>query len=91
MGSPSRGTVDNLHLMSILDIILSGDHQLYLPEGSLQWVLVLSAVVADGGVQVGVVVVQHVSEEGVVVGCLWGWLEVVLALLANLLLHHGNS
>ena len=53
--------------------------------------LVLGAVVADGGVQVEEVVIQHVGEESVVVGCLWSWLEVVLALLANLLIHHGNS
>ena len=71
MGPPGRGTMDSLHLMSILDVVPSGDHQLYLPEGGLQWMLVLCTVVADGGVQVGVVVVQHVSEEGVVVGCLW--------------------
>ena len=70
MGSPGKGTVDSLHLMSILDVVPSGDHQLYLLEGSLQWVLVLGAVVADGGVQVGVVVVQHVGEESVVVGYL---------------------
>ena len=91
MGSPGRGTVDSLHLMSIDDIIPCGDHQLYLPEGSLQWVLVLGAVVADGGVQVGEVVVQHVGEESVVVGCLWSWLKVVLALLANLLVLHGGN
>ena len=53
MGPSSSGSVDSLHLMSILDVVPSGDHQLYLPEGSLQWMLVLCTVVADGGVQVG--------------------------------------
>ena len=53
--------------------------------------MVLCTVVADGGVQVGVVVILHVSEEGVVVGRLWGWLEVVLALPAYLLIHHRDS
>ena len=53
--------------------------------------LVLYTVVANGGVQVGVVVIQHMGEEGVVVGRLWGWLEVVLALLAYLLIHHRDS
>jgi len=48
-------------------------------------------MIADGGMQIGVVVIQHMGEEGVVVGRLRGWLEVVLALLAYLLIHHRNS
>ena len=91
MGPPGSGSVDSLHLMSILDVVPGGDHQLYLLEGGLQWMLVLCTVVADGGVQVRVVVVQHVSEEGVVVGRLWGLLEVVLARPAHLLIHHRDD
>ena len=53
MGPPGRGTMDSLHLMSILDVVPSGDHQLYLLEGGLQWMLLLYTVIADGGVQVG--------------------------------------
>jgi len=91
MGPPGSGTVDSLHLMSILNVIPSSDNQLYLPKGCLQRMLVLCTMIADGGVQIGVVVIQHMSEEGVVVGRLRGWLEVVLALLAYLLIHHRDS
>ena len=53
--------------------------------------LVLCTMIADGGVQIGVVVIQHMSKEAVVVGHLRGWLEVVFALLAYLLIHHRDS
>ena len=33
MGPPGSGTVDSLHLMSILNVIPSSDNQLYLPKG----------------------------------------------------------
>ena len=91
MGPSSSGMMDSLHLMSILYVILGGDNQLYLPKGCLQSMLVLCTMIVDGGVQIRVVVIQHMSKEGVVVGRLWGWLEVVLALLAYLLTHHMDS
>ena len=57
MGPPGSGTVDSLHLMSILNVIPSSDNQLYLPKGCLQRMLVLRTMIADGGVQIGVVVI----------------------------------
>ena len=53
--------------------------------------LVLYTMIANGGVQIRVVVIQHMSKKGVVVGRLRGWLEVVFALLAYLLIHHRDS
>ena len=53
--------------------------------------LVLCTVIVDGGVQVSEVVIQHLSKEGVVVGCLQGLLEVVFAHLAHLLIHHRDG
>ena len=85
------GTVDSLHLMCILYVIPGGDNQLYLPKSCLQRVLVLRTVVVDGGVQISEVVIQHMSKEGVVVGRLWGLLEVVLARPTHLLLHHRGN
>ena len=90
--SPSgSGTVDSLHLMSILYVILGDDNQLYLPKSCLQRVLVLCTVIVDGGVQISVVVIQHLSKKGVVVGRLRGLLEVVFACPAYLLIHHRDS
>ena len=57
MGPSGSGTVDSLHLMSILYVIPSSDNQLYLPKGCLQRMLVLCTVIVDGGVQVSVVVI----------------------------------
>jgi len=91
MGPSGSGTVDSLHLMSILDVIPGGDNQLYLPKGFLQRMLVLHTAIVDGGVQISEVVIQHMSKEGVVVGRLRGLLEVVLARPAHLLIHHRDS
>ena len=90
--SPSgSGTVDSLHLMSILYVVPGGDNQLYLTKSCLQRVLVLCTVIVDGGVQVSVVVIQHLSKEGVVVCHFRGLLEVVFARPDHLLIHHRDS
>ena len=72
MGPSGSGMVDSLHLMSILYVIPSSDNQLYLPKGCLQRMLVLCTMIADGGVHIRIVVIQHMCKVGVVVGRLRG-------------------
>jgi hypothetical protein len=101
--TPGRVPVDSVHHPAILVVLPDGDRQLRLPVSRLSGVSVLSTIILDAGVQVGVVVLKHVVEQLVVVGRVRGVLVDVgtrpprllfrFCLISgrHLLLSHGRS
>ena len=68
--TPNLALMDGLHLIRVVDIVLSCDDYLGLPVSVLQRVPMLRAEVADGGSKLRLVAHQHTREQSVVVSVL---------------------